>query len=301
MGAAETFRGPPHPFPLRARRLVVVDNAHLLVQLAFDLLLEYVEHPAPKTVLALVPGEPRKAGRKEKEEKKPGKARPGPTAAENRASRGKSRWWIARSCRKGTFRAGASAGRARSGKPMDSGAARALVELTGGSLGQLDGQIQSLIAYCKERPRITEEDVANLVGGDRARKFWDLTNAVTARDAPAALRALDRLLRDVESPGWLIVKMGAEMSRLIALKDLAVQRLPQAEIERRADVQPWLAKKLLAAIRNVSAAELKANLRLVLEADVDCKTGGGRDSWILERLVLKLCRAPATSARGGTR
>ena len=30
-------------------------------------------------------------------------------------------------------------------------------------------------------------------------------------------------------------------------------------------------------------------LHLVLEADLDCKTGGGRDTWILERLVLKLC------------
>ena len=175
---------------------------------------------------------------------------------------------------------------------MDAAAAKLLVELVGASLGQLDGQIRSLVAFCKERQRITEEDVSKLVGGDRARQFWDLTNAITARYAPVALRALSRLMRDAESPGWLVGKIGQELRRLIKVKELSDQRLPLEEIARRAGMQPWLAKKLLRAVRGVSAEELKANLRLVLEADVDCKTGGGRDSWILERLVLKLCSRP---------
>ena len=113
--------------------------------------------------------------------------------------------------------------------------------------------------------------------------------------APTALRALSRLLRDVESPGWLLSPIGREIRRLITLKELSDTRLPAGEIAQRAGMPPWLVQKLLGGVQRVSAEELKANLRLVLQADVECKTGGGRDSWILERLVLKLCCAPQGS------
>jgi len=285
------------------RRLVVVDNAELLADRAFDLLLEYVERPSSRTILALVQGEPRKPKRKpvprngEGEEKKPGKAKPGPSAREKERflrkvavvdcrilpERFLPDWCVAQ--------AGAQ------GKRMDKDAAKLLVELVGASLGQLDGHIRSLAAFCKERQRISREDVLKLVGGDRARQFWELTNAITARSAPVALRALDRLMRDVESPGWLIGPLGREFRRLIKVKELSDQHLPLAEIAQRAGMPSWLAGKLLGAISGVSAEELKANLRLVLEADMDCKTGGGRDSWILERLVLKLCGVHAPAAR----
>ena len=56
---------------------------------------------------------------------------------------------------------------------------------------------------------------------------------------------------------------------------------------------PWLIGKLLHEKRALTIADLKDKLHLVLQADLDCKTGGGRDTWILERLVLKLCAGRA--------
>jgi len=58
-------------------------------------------------------------------------------------------------------------------------------------------------------------------------------------------------------------------------------------------MQPWLVGKLLDERKELTITELKRNLHEVLRADVDCKTGGARDTWTVERLVLKLSAARA--------
>ena len=231
------------------------------------------------------------------EEKKPGKAQRGQAPARKSDTCGKSRSWIAGSSprraaglvRGEGARPGEADGRGRGEVARRTGRRRASDSST--------AKFEASSPFAKERQRITGEDVSKLVGGDRARQFWDLTNAITARDAPVALRVLIRLMRDAESPGWFVGKIGKEFRRLIELKELSDQRLPPAEIAERAGMPTWLAEKLLRAVKDVSVEELKANLRLVLEADVDCKTGRGRDRWILERLVLKLCGLHTPAAR----
>ncbi len=173
---------------------------------------------------------------------------------------------------------------------MEPNAAALLADRIGTNLGQMDGQIRNLIAYCKERPRITEKDVSDLCGGDRA-----LAHLGTDRDDPrpkhaaGAARARPAHPRRRAVRIGLLVPIGRDIRRLIVIKQLARQGLKEAEIARRAGVQSWLVGKLLREKRSLTIADLKAKLHQVLEADLDCKTGGGRDTWILERLVLRLC------------
>jgi DNA polymerase-3 subunit delta len=269
------------------RRLVLIENAGLLFERALEPLLHYVEQPSPRTTLVLVAGEMRKSARKEskKTKKEPPES----------AARGKERLLrkiTAVECPIVPQRAlaGWCVQRARAlGKPMESNAAALLAEKVGTNLGQMDGQIRNLITYCEKRPRITEKDVSDLCGGDRAWCAWELTEAVLDRNTPVALHALDRLIRDAESPIGLLVPIGRNIRRLIVIKQLARQGLNETEIARRTGAQSWLVGKLLREKKNLAVAELKVKLHQVLEADLDCKTGGGRDTWILERLVLRLC------------
>jgi DNA polymerase-3 subunit delta len=274
------------------RRLVLIENAALLFdERALEPLLQYVERPSPRTTLVLVAGEMRKSARKKSKK----------TTKEPResAARGKARLLrkIATvECPMVSQKAlaGWCVLRARAlGKPMEPDAAALLAETVGTNLGQMDGQIRNLISYCKERPRIAEKDVSDLCGGDRAWRTWELTEAILDRNTPLALHALDRLIRDVDSPIGLLVPIGRDIRRLIVIKQLARQGLDEAEIARRAGAQSWLVGKLLREKKSLTIAELKAKLHSVLEADLDCKTGAGRDTWILERLVLKLCAGRA--------
>ena len=272
------------------RRLVLIENAGLLFdERALEPLLQYVEQPSPRTTLVLVAGEMRKSARKES--KKPKKEPPESAAhAKERLLRKITAVECPIVPQKAL--AGWCIQRARAlGKPMEPDAAALLADMVGTNLGQMDGQIRNLITYCKERPRITEKDVSDLCGGDRA-----LAHLGTDRDDPrskhagGAARARPAHPRRGQSLG-LLVPIGRDIRRLIVIKQLARQGLNEAEIARRAGAQSWLVGKLLREKKSLTIAELKAKLHQVLEADMDCKTGGGRDTWILERLVLRLCAA----------
>ncbi|MGD1000743.1 MAG: DNA polymerase III subunit delta [Candidatus Brocadiia bacterium] len=269
------------------RRLVLIENAALLLDRAPAPLLRYVEQPSPRTTLVLVAGEARKSARKPS--KKP-KKEPPKAAAQDKARVLRKITTVQCPVVPQKALAGWCVQRARAlGKPMESNAAALLADRIGTNLGQMDGQIRNLIACCKERPRITEKDVADLCGGDRLWLAWELAEMILDRKTPQALRALDRLIRDGDSPQGLLVPIGRNIRRLIVIKQLARQGLKEDEIARRAGAQPWLIGKLLREKRGLAIPELKDMLHQVLRADVDCKTGGGRDTWILERLVLKLC------------
>lgn len=269
------------------RRVIFIDNAANLFSDSFAILAGYVQAPAPRTVLVLVAeqlGKP-KASRRKASKKKSDEPAPDPATLITKLvhvecpaiqQRELPSWCMARArlC----------------GKQLDMAAARTLVELSGANLGQIDGQIQSLASYVKDRPRITSEDVTNLVGGDRVRTIWELVGATTEGNVALGIRALDRLLRDSENtPSRLIGAIAREVRRLTVLKELLDARVSAAEIESRTRMPRWLIDKLSRSLRATSADTLKRRLRLLLEADMACKTGGGQDQWIMERLVMQLC------------
>ena len=268
------------------RRLVLIENAGLLFEKAAVPLLQYVEQPSPRTTLVLIAGEMRKSARKES--KKPKKEAPESAARAKERALSKITMVECPILPQKAL-AGWCVQRARAlGKPMQPDAAALLADMLGTNLGQMDGQIRNLIAYCKERPRITEKDVSDLCGGDRVWRTWEMTEAILDGKTSAALHALDRLIRDVDSPIGLLSPIGRDIRRLIVIKQLARQGQNEAEISRRTGVQSWLVGKLLREKKGLSIADLKLKLHQVLEADLACKTGGVRDTWILERLVLRL-------------
>jgi DNA polymerase-3 subunit delta len=277
------------------RRLVLIENAALLFDRAFEPLLNYVAQPSPRTTLVLIAGEKRPSARKppKKPRKEPAKS---DEAADRRPAHTREQLlhritpvecpvvpqkMLARWCVE----------RARVlGKPMASAAAELLADMIGANLGEVEGQIRNLITYCKDRPQITEKDVSDLCSADRLWATWELSEAILDRRTPAALRALDRILRDGERPGRILSAIARDLRRLIVIKQLARQRLDHADIAQRSRTQPWLVPQLLDKYQDRTVAELKLMLHQVLEADLACKTGSARDDWILERLTLKLCR-----------
>ena len=253
-------------------RLIILESASPLLYEASDLFLAYVKKPASNATLALVAEsvDGRRKGIKEFTKKA--------VAIECAAMKAREvpAWCITRA--------------RLHGKQMDPTAARLLVDLAGANLGPLDGHIQGLAAYCRERRKITATDVSDLVGGDPARTVWDLVRAIAARSAATALRALDRLLREPKTtPSWIVACLARDTRDLWQVKLLSERGCREDEIQTRLGKPTWLVRRLIETARDVSIEQLRANHRLLLEADVDSKTGGASDSWILESLVVRLC------------
>ena len=301
----DAAEGDPHkllddlrtPSLFAPRRLALVENAGLLVERAPESLLQYVGQPSLRTTLVLIAGEKRPSSGKPP--KRPKKEPTKPSPADKPAAHIKEQLLrkltvvdcpIVSQSRLTDW----CVHRARAlGKPMAPGAAALLADMIGTNLGELDGQIRNLIAYSKERPRVTEKDVSDLCSADRLWRTWELTEAILDRRTAAALRALERIFRDGEKPVGILAAVGRDLRRLILIMQLARQGLNSAEISQRCRAQPWLVKRLVEKKQRRTIAELKDMLHQLLEADLECKTGGARDTWIVERLVLRQCAEDA--------
>jgi len=256
------------------KRLVIVDRAQALIAESAETLIAYADNPGARAILVLVADalDARKKGVK----KLLGKSVAVACAAVKP-------WEVPRWC----------SARARfHGKRLDPPAAKLLVDLVGPGLGQLDGQIQALAAYCRERERIGDRDVADLVGGDHARTVWELAKAISAHSTAAALRALERLLREPKvTPSWIVGSLAREARDLWRVRRMLDERRPPAEIERGLGKPGWLVKRLIGGAHQTDARRLQKNYRLLLQADVDSKTAAAPDAWLLQTLVLRLCAA----------
>jgi DNA polymerase III subunit delta len=256
-----------------AKRLIIVDRAEKFITAEGEALIEYAKSPSSSSTLVLA-AETLDARRKHP------KALIKAATAINCApiKDHEVPKWVA--------------DRARSkGKSLDMTTAKLLVELAGSSLGQLDGQLDSLSAYCDKRKKITYEDVETLVGGDHARRIWDMTDAVMNRDAKKALKCLDRLMREPGGAEFgIIAALSGKVRDMLTVKRLTETGMSQADIRSSLGKHPYVIKLLCNAVSRIPLKELAAKYRLLLTADIDMKTLPNRERrWVLERLALRLC------------
>lgn len=176
------------------------------------------------------------------------------------------------------------------GKKMDFPAARDLIDVVGFSLGQLDGKIQALAAFCKDRPRITADDVTQLTSSDHARTIWDLIQNVIEQKPRQALEALNRLLEHGDAAPLQILPMLSREIRIVrTVQRLSKQRLSPAQIAQQTGAKPWALERAMALARRLNESRVHDMLTLCGDADMELKTSQGSDLWIMERLVMKLC------------
>ena len=129
------------------------------------------------------------------------------------------------------------------------------------------------------------------MGGDHARKLWDLTDAIRDRDPAKAMKCMDRLLREPGSAEFaLVAPITRRVREMIAVKKMTDARMTVGQMAKKLGRPEFPVKLLCSAVRNLSSADLIANYQLLLQADIDLKTLPSRErSWVIERLVLRLC------------
>jgi len=201
-------------------------------------------------------------------------------------------------------------------KTIDEDAAAGIVDRTGFSMRALDSEIEKILLYVGDRPRITLEDITAVLSTTREAGVFDLTNALDEREAGRVLRALRGLLAQREA-GIAILGMLASEVRNLTVARCALDRRLEGELDPRmpyatfqarilprlsADdkpddgsaaklkgMHPFRAYNLLKAASRYRLEELLWALSAAHEADLALKTSGQAESLILENLVLRLC------------
>ena len=256
----------------RRPRLVTVENpAALSGGVGEGELLEYLEDPSDISVLVCT------AEKVDKRRKVFTRLRAasGARAVECQAPKGRELGlWIA-----GRIK--------RRGKKADAEAVRALASLEI-PLGVLDGELEKLVSYIGDRPRIEADDVVKIVSAPGESSIFSLVDAVGSEDPRTAVGVLGEILGGGADP-LMVLGMVARQIRLIwqVRHELEEGKSPR-EIAGLLGQHPFVVEKCARQSRNFDALQLERCLESVLVTDVGIKRGLWSAELGVQRLVTLL-------------
>jgi len=172
------------------------------------------------------------------------------------------------------------------GKNIAPDAAELLIEWCGENLAVLGSELEKLSLYVDERESITGDDVAAVVSATAGPAAFALTNAITAGDTPAALKALAGSLTRRGDEFVVLGKLAWHLRRaLAAAQQLAAGRQPTLSIP-----YPYR-RPFLEMVKRRPLSELQKDFRKLLAADLAMKTGTDGAA-ALQELVVRLSSHP---------
>jgi DNA polymerase-3 subunit delta len=186
------------------------------------------------------------------------------------------------------------------GKQLVPSAARLLVDLVEPDLGVLDQELAKLATYVGEAERVETEDVDRLVGKSRAADTWKIFNAIGAGQMPEALKILDRLVEQGESPIMLLGAFSKHLRQLAQAARLCLQGIPLRAALEQVGVPPFALREREQLLRHLGRRRIERLYDWLLEADTGLK-GGSQLPYRtqLERLVVRLAnRGQGSGVRG---
>lgn len=147
--------------------------------------------------------------------------------------------------------------------PLDAAAVRTLVERAGIDIVRLRGGLERVALYAMGQPKITADDVRQVVAAAGEATNFGIANAIEQNDAAEALRELSLALDGGAQPFFLMGQLR------------------------------WVAEKM-------PRARLKSAIEAVFRTDEAIKSSGGDPKILLERLVVELCSTSSSRTASRT-
>ena len=142
------------------------------------------------------------------------------------------------------------------GQQIDPAAAKLIAQRAGTDIARLRGDVERLLLYAAGKPRITLQDVQDVVSGETSQDDWAVTNAISRGDAAEALRQL----------GLALDAGGVSYQILGQLAWFVREKLLMGDPKR-----------------------VRPAVEALFRTDLELKSSGGDPRVLLERLVVELC------------
>lgn len=180
-------------------------------------------------------------------------------------------------------------------------AARELVDALGAEMLTLSSELAKLVLYAQSRSQpqnsstIELADVETMVSAAKQRSLYELTDAISFKDAPRAVALLHGLLNASESGEDAaighIFTLAKTFRQMLVLNEKQVrdQRAMWQVLWPGFRVAPFAADALIAQARRYrDRADLTRGLELIARADAELRSSPADKRLVLERLVLRL-------------
>ena len=169
-----------------------------------------------------------------------------------------------------------------------------LIEITGGTMTALSGEIQKICAYSGS-DEIKKSDIDAVTEPVLDAVVFQMTDQISAGAYEKAFQCLGQLLKMQQEPLAILGALGSHFRRLTAAKCLQELGKNAYDLQKLCGIPDYPAKKLMEAARRMDKAFCGRASELVLETDYKMKTSYDDSQRLLELLVLRL----ATEARHG--
>jgi DNA polymerase-3 subunit delta len=180
-------------------------------------------------------------------------------------------------------------------------AAELLFTVHGSDPGVLESELAKLALFAEGSPQIDGETVAAFVGDHAALSFFELSNAVEARDLPSAMRVARRMLRQgltdargrhVDEVGVVHMALGSLRACLETLwlaHDTAARGGGVKDLEPRLGARAWRAEAIYRAGERFRIEEIRGGMEALAATLEGLHQAGSDPALALERVVLEVC------------
>ena len=257
-------------------RLVIVEEVERWKAADVKEIAGYLAAPAPATVLALVAEEIKSDAALAK-----AVAKSGQVLAYDVPKR-KLPEWVAEQF-------------GRYGAKADAAACRALVEMVGDDLDELQSEIDKLSTWAAGDP-VTQRDVEQMAAGRAETAIFSLTDAWGRRDVAGVLSSAEAIMERSHRPrsGELMRMIGSmvnHVGRVRRCQRLADQGIRPRDAAGQLKMHPFAAEKAFAQAANFSADELGYAIMRLSELDAAAKGGSRMPADLeLERALIDVTR-----------
>jgi DNA polymerase-3 subunit delta len=186
---------------------------------------------------------------------------------------------------------------AAKGVTFSEDAARELVDALSAEMLLVASELEKLLLYAGAMgsQRVEVTDVETMVSAAKQRSLYELTDAISLKDAPRALALLDGLLN--ASEGGEDAAIGHVFTLAKTFRQMLVLNEKQVKDQRAMwqvlwpgfRVAPFAADALIAQARRYrDRGELTSGLRMIAKADLELRSSPPDKKLVLERLVMRL-------------
>lgn len=194
---------------------------------------------------------------------------------------------------------------AESDKRIEPRAREMMLARAGTQLWSFHQEVEKLLLYVGAAPVIRAEDVDAVVIDQGEGWIFDLTDALIARSALAALDQVTRLMTGGRHPLELVATIGSSIRRLLIARqfidqetrrakrrmspDELARNVPEATARMLSKSSSGAVYRAIANAQKFTTKELARDLELVYETDFRLKSSNHSPRITMERLILGLC------------
>ena len=169
-----------------------------------------------------------------------------------------------------------------------------LIDITGGTMTALNGEIEKISAYSGAE-EIRKSDIDAVTEPVLDAVVFQMTDQISEGSYEKAFLSLQHLLKMQQEPLAILGAIGSHFRRLSAAKVLMENGKSAYELQMLCGLPDYPARKIMDAARRMDKAFCGKASELVLETDYKIKTSYDDSERLLELLVLQL----ASEARHG--